>query len=103
LKREFLADRPGPRIRVHVLLRGNVGGRWYDVDRIVTIPAGTKLAELVGASREIGVPLDEAIARSPHLRDTIMLNGERCPIEREGERALQDGDELYLLSPIAGG
>ena len=101
--RNFLAEREGPRIRVHVLVRGTIGGRWYEVDRIVTIPERTTLAELVAASREIGVPLDEAIARSPHLRDTLMLNGERCPIGEEGGRILREGDELYLLSPLAGG
>ena len=101
--RKWLSERGGPRIRVHVLVRGNVGGRWYDVDRIVMVPEGTTLAELVGASRELGVPLEEAIARSPHLRDTVMLNGERCPIDGEGGRVLADGDELYLLAPLVGG
>ena len=32
-----------------------------------------------------------------------MLNGERCPIRRERRRVLADGDEIYLLAPIAGG
>lgn len=101
--RRWLASRGGPRIRVHVLVRGNIGGRWYEVDRVVRVPEGTTLAELVAASRELGVPLDEAIAASPHLRDTIMLNGERCPVDAEGGRRLADGDELYLLSPLVGG
>jgi len=32
-----------------------------------------------------------------------MLNGERCPLAEHGERVLVDGDEIYLLAPIAGG
>ncbi|MNC92943.1 hypothetical protein D3C83_94670 [compost metagenome] len=49
------------------------------------------------------IDLREAIAQSPHLRHTLMLNGERCPLDDNLARVLQDGDELYLLSPIAGG
>jgi molybdopterin converting factor small subunit len=33
----------------------------------------------------------------------MMLNGERCPFTENSERVLLDGDELYLLSPLAGG
>jgi molybdopterin converting factor small subunit len=31
------------------------------------------------------------------------LNGERCPFTANIDRALADGDEIYLLAPIAGG
>ena len=40
---------------------------------------------------------------SPHLTDTMMLNGERCPFTENQDRAMADGDELYLLAPLAGG
>jgi molybdopterin converting factor small subunit len=33
----------------------------------------------------------------------MMLNGERCPLSDNRDRTLSDGDELYLLAPIAGG
>jgi molybdopterin converting factor small subunit len=33
----------------------------------------------------------------------MMLNGERCPLAENLERVLQDGDEIYLLAPLAGG
>jgi molybdopterin converting factor small subunit len=32
-----------------------------------------------------------------------MLNGERCPVAENQERVLADGDEVYLLAPLAGG
>ncbi|MXX77140.1 MAG: phosphotransferase [Holophagales bacterium] len=32
-----------------------------------------------------------------------MINGERCPLESNRERPLEDGDEIYLLAPVAGG
>jgi molybdopterin converting factor small subunit len=33
----------------------------------------------------------------------MMLNGERCPLEDNRARPVADGDELYLLAPLAGG
>jgi len=32
-----------------------------------------------------------------------MLNGERCPVDANRDRKLADGDEVYLLAPLAGG
>jgi hypothetical protein len=90
-------------IRVHVLIRGRIGDDWRDIDRRLRIPAGTTLAGFVELAEADGVPLRDALARSPHLRDTMMLNGERCPLADHGERVMADGDELYLLAPLAGG
>jgi molybdopterin converting factor small subunit len=33
----------------------------------------------------------------------MMLNGERCPFTDNAERVLADGDQIYLLAPLAGG
>lgn len=92
-----------PAVRVHVLIRGRIGSGWYDVDRELDLPAGTTLGQLIDSGERHGVPLAEAIEQSPHLAHTLMLNGTRCPVAEHRERALQDGDELYLLAPIAGG
>jgi molybdopterin converting factor small subunit len=92
-----------PAVRVHVLIRGRIGSGWYDVDRVLELPSGTTLGQLIDSAEARGVPLAEAIAQSPHLAHTLMLNGSRCPVAEHRERALQDGDELYLLAPIAGG
>ena len=45
----------------------------------------------------------QALEHSPHLHDTMMLNGERCPLAENEARVLADGDEIYLLAPLAGG
>ena len=92
-----------PAVRVHVLIRGRIGEGWYDVDRVLDVPAGTTLGQLIDGAEQRGVPLAEAIASSPHLAHTLMLNGTRCPVAEHRERVLVDGDELYLLAPIAGG
>jgi molybdopterin converting factor small subunit len=93
----------GDQIKIHIMIRGRIGDEWKDIDEKLRIPAGTTLAKLVEVAESAGVPLRQALEHSPHLTDTLMLNGERCPIAENGDRVLADGDELYLLAPIAGG
>ena len=93
----------GDQIKVHILIRGRIGDDWKDVDTYVRVPQGTTLGKLVEVADNAGIPLREALENSPHLTDTMMLNGERCPFTENRERVIQDGDEIYLLAPIAGG
>jgi molybdopterin converting factor small subunit len=93
----------GDHIRVHLLIRGRIGDDWKDYDEHLRVPAGTTLGTFVELAAAAGIPLREALAHSPHLADTMMLNGERCPIAEHADRVLADGDELYLLAPLAGG
>ncbi len=103
LLRSLVRSRSGTKIRVRVLIRGRIGAGWHDVDRTFRLPQGATLAELLPLADRAGVPLSEAIRASPHLRDTLMINGERCPLDANRERPLEDGDEIYLLAPVAGG
>lgn len=93
----------GQHIRIHILIRGRIGDAWRDVDEHLRVPAGTTLGRLVEVADAAGVPLRDALANSPHLVDTLMLNGERCPFEENKDRVLAEGDEIYLLAPLAGG
>lgn len=93
----------GDQIKVHVLIRGRIGDDWKDVDEYVRVPAGTTLGKLVEVADAAKLPLREALDHSPHLRDTMMLNGERCELDANRDRVLADGDEIYLLAPLAGG
>jgi molybdopterin converting factor small subunit len=93
----------GGRIKVHILIRGRIGESWQEVDQYITVPSGTTLQQFIAAADRSGVALSAALAQSPHLADTIMLNGERCPVADNLQRQLNDGDELYLLAPLAGG
>jgi molybdopterin converting factor small subunit len=90
-------------IRVHLLVRGRIGEGWIDVDTTLKVPPGTTLQQFIEKAEERNIPLGHAIENSPHLRHTLMWNGERCPLAENAERELQDQDELYLLAPIAGG
>lgn len=93
----------GESLRVHIIIRGRVGDDWRDIDTYLRVPQGTTLAQLVDVADGAGIPLRDALARSPHLADTMMLNGERCPLAEHAGRPIADGDELYLLAPLAGG
>ncbi|HEY5920413.1 MAG TPA: MoaD/ThiS family protein [Kofleriaceae bacterium] len=93
----------GDQIRIHILIRGRIGDAWKDVDQHLRVPAGTTLGKLLEVADRAGVPLREALANSPHLVDTLMLNGERVPFHDNQDRVLVEGDEIYLLAPFAGG
>lgn len=93
----------GDQIKIHILIRGRIGDDWKDVDEHLRVPAGTTLGKLIDVADAAHVPLREALDHSPHLRDTMMLNGERCEFAANQDRVLADGDEIYLLAPIAGG
>jgi molybdopterin converting factor small subunit len=93
----------GDQIKIHILIRGRIGDGWKDIDEHVRVPAGTTLGRFIEVADDAGLPLRETLASSPHLADTLMLNGERCPVADHGDRVLADGDEIYLLAPLAGG
>lgn len=101
LRRVF--GQPANRIRVTVLVKGRIGEGWHDTDRVFRLQTGSTLADLMDEAERNGVGLRDAIAASPHLAHTLMLNGERCPVDDNLRRVLADGDEIYLLAPLAGG
>ena len=98
----FRREPDGP-VRVRVLVKGRIGEGWFDVDRTLALREGAKLAELIESADREGLRLSQAIAASPHLRHTLMWNGDRTPVEENLGRELHNGDELYLLGPVAGG
>lgn len=93
----------GDQIRIHILIRGRIGDEWKDIDQHLKLPKGTTLERFVEVAEQSGIPIRAALANSPHLAETLMLNGERCPFEENRARELKDGDEMYLLAPLAGG
>ena len=106
--RSVFCGGPGPpQIRVHLLLKGRIGDGWYDVDETLSLPEGATLAAFIEKAERDGLRLKQAIESSPHLRHTLMLNGERCSLDdNEGEnlaRVLKGDDQVYLLAPLAGG
>jgi len=93
----------GGTVRIHILIKGRIGDGWKDIDERVRVPTGTTLGKLLEIADSAGIPLREALEHSPHLTETMMINGERCPFRDNADRVLAEGDELYLLAPLAGG
>ena len=93
----------GGTVRIHILIKGRIGDGWRDIDEHVRVPTGTTLGELLEITDSANIPLRDALTHSPHLTETMMLNGERCPITDNAGRVLAEGDEIYLLAPLAGG
>ncbi|MEM9696138.1 MAG: MoaD/ThiS family protein [Myxococcota bacterium] len=93
----------GPKISVRIFVNGRIGEGWRKVDETYRLKEGTTLAELIARADRDGLDLSGAIEASPHLRHTIMLNGERCRLDENRDRVLEHGDEVFLLAPIAGG
>jgi molybdopterin converting factor small subunit len=91
------------KIKVHLIIRGRIGAGWMDIDEELKLPEGTTLGGLIEHADRRGIPLRDALADSPHLAETLMHNGERCPVEANRDRPLADGDQVYLLAPLAGG
>ena len=88
---------------MRVILKGRIGAGWYDVNQELALPAGATLGQLIERAERRGIALARAIEESPHLRHTLMWNGERAPVDENRDRALADGDQIYLLGPLAGG
>ena len=101
--RDLFSGSQTAKVRVHLLIRGRIGEGWLDIDETLKVPEHMTLNGFIAHCQKRRLPLREALENSPHLRDTLMWNGERCPLATFGERELRDGDQLYLLAPIAGG
>jgi len=98
-----LVGRSGDGIRVRVVLKGRMGEGWFDEDRRLRLPAGATLGTLIAEADRRGLGLSKAIESSPHLRHTLMWNVRRTPVDEHLDAVLADGDEVYLLGPVAGG
>jgi len=85
------------------MIKGRIGSGWYDVEERLQLPPKSTLADLLVLADAKHIPLRDALEHSPHLRHTLMLNGERCPVDAHLDRELTDGDQIYLLAPLAGG
>ena len=101
--RRRLGRRPVDEIQVHLIVKGKIGAGWYDIDQHIPLRAGATLGTFLEETDRRGLGVRAAIAASPHLEHTLMLNGDRCPVAANLDRVLTDDDQIYLLSPLAGG
>lgn len=101
--RQLFRRQRAPTIHVHLVIRGRIGDAWCDVDEKLVLPKGTTLAGLIAHADRRGLGVTAALDASPHLRHSLMWNGERAEVATHSDREVADGDQLYLLAPLAGG
>ena len=87
---------------MHVPLKGRIGAGWYDVDRTLRLPPAPPWGRSSSPPSVTGSG-SPAIADSPHLATPSCSTASAAPVDEHPERPLADGDEIYLLAPLAGG
>jgi molybdopterin converting factor small subunit len=91
-------------VKVHFLLKGYMLGTFLDHEFDLELPEGTTLKEaLRKAGRKRNVDFNRVLEEHEVIRESILVSGERMPWPAGLDRALQDGDSVYMLSPLAGG
>ena len=94
-----------PQISVHVKIAGFVDRKMIATEFDLQAPEGTtikKLIKLVDKSGKVkGKPLKKIMAmpRPP----TVMVNGEGIDVPDELGRTIAEGDEVAVMTPLAGG
>ncbi len=71
----------------------------------VELPEGNSLLDLfnkIEKEKEVEKGFFQAIL-SQRRPVTVLINGERIDLSKDKKRKLKDGDEISVVSPIAGG
>ncbi|MBC8293451.1 MAG: MoaD/ThiS family protein [Proteobacteria bacterium] len=91
-------------MKVRFFIRGYMLDTFVSFDRKLRLPDGCSMADaFVRVEKKAGVKLSRCLAESEVVAESILLNGERVPLPRLSETTLSDGDEVSVLSPLAGG
>lgn len=89
-------------MRVRLSVRGFFGQRFLERELSLELKTGASLADLLAeAARRTR---DRVFSELPLLSGPSLLrNGERVPLPEGLESLLDDGDEVAILAPLAGG
>lgn len=101
----WLSKRRGRAIRVNVTVRSFIEGRMIRVSKMTEARDGDRLKDLLKQLRREGA-LEASVVRyilggPPGV--TVLQNGARRDMPEAREARLADGDELSILTPMAGG
>ena len=88
------------RVRFFAQFRERYGG-----DHMIDPPPGATVADAVRAVAGTGAAEDSAIGPDGTLRDYVILmrNGRRIEHDEAETATVEDGDELAVFPPVAGG
>ena len=91
-------------MKVHFLLKGYMLGTFLDHEFDLDLPDGTTLKEALrraGAGQR--VDFDRILKEHEVIRESILVSGRRLDWPACLDHVLQEGDDVYMLSPLAGG
>jgi molybdopterin converting factor small subunit len=94
-----------PRIRVHVKVAGFVDGKLLTAEFDQEAPEGATikdLLKLVDKSGRVKAGVMKKILALPRP-PTVLVNGSGLDLPDELGRALSPGDEVAVMTPLAGG
>lgn len=91
-------------MKVHFLLKGYMLGTFLDREFDLDLPDGATLKE---ALRRAGtgqrVDFDRILKEHEVIRESILVSGRRLDWPSCLDHVLKEGDDVYMLSPLAGG
>ena len=91
-------------MKVHFLLKGYMLGTFLDHEFDLDLPEGTTLKDaLHRAGRARRVDFDRVLEEHEVIRESILVSGRRLDWPACLDHELREGDDVYMLSPLAGG
>ena len=91
-------------MKVHFLLKGYMLDTFLDHEFDLDLPEGATLrAALRRAGRERRVDFDRILKEHEVIRESILISGQRMDWPVCLDHVLKEGDDVYMLSPLAGG
>ncbi len=91
-------------MKVHFLLKGYMLGTFLDHEFDLELPDGATLKEaLRRAGRARKVDFDRVLKEHEVIRESILVSGRRLDWPSCLDHVLKEGDDVYMLSPLAGG
>jgi molybdopterin converting factor small subunit len=89
---------------VHFLLKGYMLGTFLDHEFDLDLPEGATLRQaLRRAGKERKVDFDRVLKEHELIRESILVSGQRMDWPACLDHVLEEGDSVYMLSPLAGG
>ena len=91
-------------MKVHFLLKGYMLGTFLDHEFDLELPEASTLKEALSrAGRARKVDFDRVLEEHEVIRESILVSGQRLDWPACLDHVLKEGDDVYMLSPLAGG
>ena len=91
-------------MKVHLLLKGYMLGTFLDHEFDLDLPEGATLRQaLRRAGKERNVDFDRVLKEHEVIRESILVSGQRLDWPGCLDHVLEEGDSVFMLSPLAGG